>query len=231
MRKKIKENAKGALSLRYWPMVGLELLAGILVGGSSVISSSGGAGSSPVFNNMQNSPQMRLLIPVIISIVLVLGAAGILYTFLFGNLIRVGITKIRLSAYRRRSFRFADLFSGLRPYGRNVGTMALETLFITLGGLCFIVPGIIVAYGLFEVPYLLNEDPTLSGMAAIRRSWEDMRGHKGELFVLQLSFIGCFLLTALTFGILGIFYVGPYYEIANAGFYHELHAAKTTQEV
>ena len=230
MRKKIKENAKAALSLRYWPMVGLELLAGILIGGGSSFSTSGGGGSSAVFGNMQSVPYAPRFVPAVIMIVLFFGALGMLYSFLFGNLIRVGITKIRLSAYRRQSFRFVDLFSGLSPYGRNVGTMALETLFILLGTLCFVIPGIIVAYGLFEVPYLLNEDPTISGMAAIRRSWEDMKGHKGELFVLQLSFLGWFLLTVLTMGILGIFYVGPYYELANAGFYHELHTVEAAPQ-
>ena len=115
------------------------------------------------------------------------------------------------------------LFSGLKAYKKNVGTMALETLFITLGFMCFIVPGIIVALGLFEVPYILAEKQEVSGMEAIRRSWENMKGHKGELFVLGLSFIGWLLLTMLTFGVLAIFWTGPYMALAEAGFYREMH--------
>ena len=45
-----------------------------------------------------------------------------------------------------------------------------------------------------------------------------MNGHKMELFLLQLSFIGWMFLSALTFGIL-ILYVGPYMEATMARFY------------
>ena len=149
--------------------------------------------------------------------------AGILYMILFGNVITVGNAGVRLKAYRKESFRIVDLFSGLKSYKKNIGTMALYTLFITLGFMCFFVPGIIVALGLYEVPYMLAEDPNISGMGAIRRSWENMKGHKGELFVLHLSFIGWILLTILTFGVLAIFYAGPYMSLADAGFYRGMH--------
>ncbi len=46
-----------------------------------------------------------------------------------------------------------------------------------------------------------------------------MHGHKGELFVLYLSFLGWDLLSLLTFGILEIVYVAPYKAAAVAGFY------------
>lgn len=107
--------------------------------------------------------------------------------------------------------------------------MALYSLFVTLSTILFIIPGIIVAYGLYEVPFLLAEDPSLSGMDAIRRSWNDMKGHKGELFGLELSFIGWILLTILTFGILAIFYTGPYMALAEAGYFHEMHHNVTAE--
>ena len=224
-RKQIKQNAKAAFRMRYWPMVGIELLAGILAGGT---------GSAPSFTYRFNSsdmsdikqlfsdvPYMKEIAAAVTVIAIMLSIVGMAYIFLFGNAVRVGISGIRLSTYRGQSFRFTDLFSGLKRYGRVIGTMALQTLFIALGFLCFIVPGIIVAYGLFEVPYLLADDPTLSGMAAISRSWADMKGYKWKLFVLNLSFFGWGLLSVLTLGILAIFFVGPYAAVSEAGFYHE----------
>ncbi len=225
-RQTIKQNAKEALRFRYWPIIGAELIAGALMGGASGFSG-GVSGNSANFKEVANDPETAKLflgiLAVIAVVALIASLVGLLYTFLFGNVIKVGISGIRLKAYHKESFRIVDLFSGLKSYKKNIGTMALYTLFITLGFMCFFVPGIIVALGLYEVPYMLAEDPNISGMEAIRRSWENMKGHKGELFVLHLSFIGWILLTILTFGVLAIFYAGPYMSLAEAGFYRGMH--------
>ena len=221
-RQMIKQNAKSALQFRYWPIIGVELIAGALMGGASGFSGSVSGNSSQMKEYMEN-PQFQTIMLAVFGIAAVVSVVGILYTMLFGNVIRVGISRIRLKAYRKESFRIVELFSGLKQYKRIIGTMALYTLFVTLGFMCFFVPGVIVALGLYEVPYMLAEDPNVSGMEAIRRSWANMKGHKGELFVLGLSFIGWILLTILTLGVLAIFYTGPYMALAEAGFYREMH--------
>ena len=218
----VKERARAALNLRYWPIVGIELIAGALMGGVSGFSG-GVSGNNSRMNELMENPQFRTIMLAILGITLAVSAVGILYTFLFGNVIKVGISGIRLKAYRKETFRIVELFSGLKQYKRIVGTMALYTLFVTLGFMCFIVPGVIVALGLFEVPYMLAENPDISGMDAIRRSWENMKGHKGELFGLAMSFFGWIMLTILTLGVLAIFYTGPYIALSEAGYYHELH--------
>lgn len=226
----VKERARAAFKLQYWPIVGNELLASILVGGFGGLSL---RFSKNDLNNLRelvgNDAVFSQVIRVLLGVVLTVGVIGILYSFLVGNVIRVGLAKLRLSAYRQENFRTEDLFSAFKQYGRCVGTMALYTLFVTLGTILFIIPGIIVAYGLYEVPFLLAEDPSLSGMDAIRRSWNDMKGHKGELFGLELSFIGWILLSILTCGILAVFYTGPYMALAGTGFYHELHHNVTSE--
>ena len=60
------------------------------------------------------------------------------------------------------------------------------------------------------IPYLLAEYPEMSMEEAFSRSREMMYGEKWNAFVLDLSFIPWFLLSGLTFGIVGIFYVNPY---------------------
>ena len=45
-----------------------------------------------------------------------------------------------------------------------------------------------------------------------------MRGWKMELFTLDLSFFGRYLLTGLTFGIMGV-WVLPYQSVTEANFY------------
>lgn len=226
----VKERARAALKLQYWPIVGNELLASILIGGVSGFSV---RFSKNDLNNLReligNEAMFDQIMKFVLGGMIVGGLIGLLYTFLVGNVIRVGIAKIRLSAYRQESFRTEDLFFAFKQFGRCVGAMALYTLFVTLGTILFVIPGIIVALGLYEVPYLLVEDPSLSGMDAIRRSWADMKGNKGELFGLILSFIGWILLNILTCGVLAIFYTGPYMALAEAGYYHELHHNVTAE--
>ena len=102
---------------------------------------------------------------------------------------------------------------------RNVGGMFLRDLFIILGHMVFIIPGIIVNYGFRLVPYILSEYPDIKPMDALKLSFEKMKGYKWKAFVLDLSFIGWDLLNICTCGILDIFYVRPYKEQARAEFY------------
>ena len=88
----------------------------------------------------------------------------------------------------------------------------------------FIIPGIVKAYAYRMVPYILKEHPELSGTQAITLSRRMMKGNKGDAFVLDLSFIGWILLSALTFGILHLFYVGPYIQATDAELYKVVRA-------
>lgn len=118
-----------------------------------------------------------------------------------------------------------ELNRGFVPkYWNNMITMALKNLFVALGFICFIIPGIIVSYGMELVPYILADNPGMGIMDVIRASWNMMKGHKWELFVLDLSFIGWILLEILTLGILGLFYVNPYIFSTHAAFYEAVKA-------
>ena len=118
-----------------------------------------------------------------------------------------------------------ELNRGFVPkYWNNVFTMFLRSLFNALGFLCFIIPGIVVGYGLDMVPYILADNPGIGIMDAIKASWEMMKGYKWKLFVLDLSFIGWIILDVLTLGILGIFYVNPYIGSTHAAYYEAIKA-------
>ena len=67
--------------------------------------------------------------------------------------------------------------------------------------------------------YILNDHPEYSATQAITKSRKMMHRHKGELFVIYLSFLGWDLLSVLTFGILEIVYVAPYKATAVSGYY------------
>ena len=99
----------------------------------------------------------------------------------------------------------------------------LTWLFTFLWMLLFIIPGIVKTYAYALAPYIAAEREELDARACIDESQRLMSGHKMQLFLLDLSFIGWYLLGFLCCGI-GIFFVMPYTHAARAAFYCELVA-------
>ncbi len=110
---------------------------------------------------------------------------------------------------------------GFENYGRKLGGYLWMQLFTFLWALLFIVPGIIKSFAYAMTPYILSDCPNVKAKDALKLSMRIMKGKKGQLFVFYLSFIGWGLLSCLTAGILGIFYVGPYMQSSMAVWYLE----------
>ena len=113
-----------------------------------------------------------------------------------------------------------------RGFGRVVKGMFLKDLFLFFWTLLFIIPGIIKSFSYRMVPYILVDQPELTATQAIRRSKQMMKGNKWRAFVLDLSFILWYILSALTLGLVGLFFVNPYYEATNAELYQVLKAGE-----
>ena len=91
-------------------------------------------------------------------------------------------------------------------------------------GVSVIVPGIIKGYAYSATYYLLRENPDMTAMDALRESQRLMNGNKMRLFCLDLSFLGWYLLSIVTFGI-ALIWVMPYHEAARAAFYEDIKNA------
>ncbi|MFP7253684.1 DUF975 family protein [Terribacillus goriensis] len=113
---------------------------------------------------------------------------------------------------------FGFIFSPFKRFWRYMLTGLILTVLLTFWTLLLIVPGIIKYLSYSQTLYILRENPHYSIFEAIRESKEKMRGNKGRLFLLQLSFIGWALLTILTLGI-GAFWLEPYFRTTMASFY------------
>lgn len=72
-----------------------------------------------------------------------------------------------------------------------------------------------------QVYYLMLDFPEYSAMQLLKNSILLMKGNKGRLFYIQLSFIPLLLLGALSFGI-GFLWLFPYMEAVSANFYLDL---------
>lgn len=69
------------------------------------------------------------------------------------------------------------------------------------------------------VPYVLAENPTIGIKDAFKLSHQLMRGNKFRAFLLDLSFIGWYVLSVITLGISGLFYSNSYTSFAEAELY------------
>ena len=82
-----------------------------------------------------------------------------------------------------------------------------------------IVGGAIKYYSYWCVPLILAENPAMSGREAITLSRRMMDGHKWETFKYDMTFIGWFILSALSFGLLNALFVTPYKRSTDAQLY------------
>lgn len=110
-------------------------------------------------------------------------------------------------------------------YVRNLVTALLQAIYVFLWSLLLIIPGIIKAYAYSMSFYLLNKEPELQASDAITKSKEYTNGYKMDLFLLHLSYIGWYLLSLLTFGILFLWVI-PKVMTAQTLIFDEIYEAK-----
>lgn len=116
-----------------------------------------------------------------------------------------------------------NLLDGFEMFLRIVWLSILEYVFVVLWSFLFVIPGIIAFYSYRQALYLLIEHPEMSAYECIKESKRLMRGHKGELFELDLSFIGWWLLSILpVVGYLVNIWFAPFYKITMALYYRQL---------
>lgn len=144
--------------------------------------------------------------------------SGLIRIFL-GGVITLGISKFVLNIVtNKEEAKFNDLFSGFNIYLKTLGLWILMLLSIGVAAIFLIVPGIIVALMFSQSFFILSENNEKSINQCLKESSEMMKGHKVELFVLGLSFIGWWIVAAITFGIGGL-WVYPYQQVTLANYY------------
>ncbi|MCL2838300.1 MAG: DUF975 family protein [Oscillospiraceae bacterium] len=112
-----------------------------------------------------------------------------------------------------------------------LNSQALVVVFAILGILLSIAALVMVVIKLlayWQSFYILAENPHMTARECLRESVSIMRGNKGKLFVLELSFIGWFLLGMITLGIAFI-WIGPYFYTTLANFYHAVKGKSASQ--
>ena len=252
VRKELKARGKAAFKANYWRCVLVALiLTAVVAGGAGVSGANGfnnGYNSATDMDSQSQAVEMNIgsdseelaaqiadlqteadeaglsgiVVAVFAGIIGIALIVGLLISIFLLNPLTAGC-KYFFTRNSHEKAVLGNIAAGFeKGYLRIVKIMFLADLFLILWFCLFIIPGIIKSYSYRMVPYIVADQPELSGREAINRSREMMNGHKWKTFVLDLSFILWGLLSLITLGIVGVFYVNPYYQATNAELYHTL---------
>lgn len=221
--KELREKAWNSLKGKYWKALLVALVLGALVSiGTGLVSFAQSLTKIvTAADPSQMDAIMELGATVISVLALVVCIVGLLVSIFVGNAATVGQAHYFIKNTDSNPS-LADAFSGFKvKYRRNIGTLLLMEIKEALWGVLFVIPGIIKAYEYAIIPYILADDAEISSKDAFKKAKVMMKGNKWRLFKLNFSFIGWELLCVLTLGI-GMFFLLPYINAANAEFYAEL---------
>jgi len=138
-------------------------------------------------------------------------------------IVGAGFTIFLLNTLRNRQPCFANLLDGFGFWWKLLILDLLQSLLIGLWSLLLIVPGVMAHYRYAQALYILIDDPTKSPVRCLRESKAMMNGHKMELFKLDLSFLGWYLLEMIPYvGYAVQVWSVPYVGMTKALYYETL---------
>ena len=137
--------------------------------------------------------------------------------------VEVGLTLFMINFITDKEYKIDDLFTTSKEIKKYMIFGLVKYLYIFLWTLLFIIPGIIksFAYSMSDLLLLDEKYKDLKETDILKKSEEIMKGHKGELFLLELSFIGWHILAIFTLFILEIWIV-PYEQTAKTKYLYNL---------
>ena len=195
-----KNRALSALENKWGNFVAITFVYGLIIGITQVLSGD------------KDSPAILHLIGLVL--------------FILALPLTWGFQTLFLGAVRGGEATAKDMFEGYNKelFSRVLTTTLLYYVYVFLWSLLLLIPGCIKSYSYAMTPYILKDNPEMKNNAAIEESMRMMDGHKLELFLLDLSFIGWAILSILTCCI-GFLWLIPYINMAHVNFYEDLKKA------
>lgn len=220
--KDFREKARQVLSGKWGLAVGTGFVASLMGASTTALNGSGGGDSiADAVDYSQYSSEVAFVVAIIMLVVALVALAWAVVQLILGGAATLGYAKFNLNLIDGTNPQFSDLFSQFNYFGQAFLLQLLRSIFTALWSLLLVIPGIIAAYSYAMAPYILYENPGMSGLDAITRSKNLMEGNKWRLFCLDFSFIGWNILCVFTLGI-GFLWLVPYREAAYAAFYRDL---------
>ena len=134
--------------------------------------------------------------------------------------IQLGLAVYCIGLYKGGEVNYVTIFSrfkGLKP----IVFILILSVVIMLGFILLIIPGIILSLMYSQVFYILADDPDIGAIEAFNKSEKMMRGHKWQLFMLNLE-AALYILAGIFTLFIWWAWLIPRYSVAMAGFYEEL---------
>ena len=217
-RAELKMRGNMAFKKNYVSAVVVALLMGIFGTVSGESSARRVSENSDIYSgNLFNVGMITGLLAGIATVVILIVLVAKVFV---GNLLKMGGYRFFILNQTAQPG-IGTLLDGFRSghYVNIVITMFLRDLFTALWSLLLVVPGIVKHYEYLMVPYIIAENPAMDYKEAFQISKQMMDGEKMEAFIMDLSFLGWYLLSAVTCGLLAIFYVNPYVQASFAEMY------------
>ncbi|MGH4117470.1 DUF975 family protein [Clostridium sp.] len=230
-RELLKNRAKAVLKVSYWNAFVVSLVLAIIGGrdNSSIDINNFNwsfGDKTPIsgFNlfgkNIISIFPFLLLITFITIIIIFVFALA--FRILLGYPLEVGGRRYFVqSAQNNTNLNYLGFGFGFGSYFNIIKTMLWRTIVTFLGFLLFIIPGIVKTYAYRMVPYILSDNPNIDYKRALELSDKMTDGEKLDMFILDLSFIGWYILGTLLF-LVGVLFVMPYENATKAELYLEL---------
>ena len=169
---------------------------------------------------------VMLILYIVSGVIGYIPYVGPFVIWLIAGPLALGVAAYFLRTVRGERPELPVMFSGFQNFGSAFLLYLLMAVLVFLWSLLLVIPGIIAALRYSMAYFILNDNPNMSPIDAIRASGDMMRGQKGRLFLLGLSFIGWAILCIPTFGI-GYLWLGPYMYTSYAAFYEELRTRQS----
>ena len=173
---------------------------------------------------LKNRWNIPCLLAIIIGLIsLIASCAGIIVSTAISGILEVAFIFVLMALYTAPEKITFDVFlQGLERTWLNALLGSLWfLLWVFLWTLLFIIPGIIKAYSYSMMFFVIAENPTIGATKAMDISKVMTDGHKADLFMLDLSFIGWLFLCLLSCGI-GFFWLIPYLYETRTNAYFDL---------
>ena len=217
-RKELKDNAKQSLRGNWGWAIIVFLITAIIVG----IFTGAGHWLDETYINYDGTNIFYQFASPIGSILLWIGS-------FIGLSRNIAFLELRDDQKEEKPYMAAFSVFTENRFGPELINFVLVSIFTFLWTWLLIIPGIIKAYSYSMTPYIVKDmvasDKQVSATDGINASKELMKGHKMDLFIFDLSFLGWNILAAITCG-LGYLWVTPYYQTAKANFYRHIAGDK-----
>ncbi len=165
---------------------------------------------------------ITLIVALVAGIVTAIpGLGSVASMFIVTPAFTLSVIRIYLMVVKGKKPEAKDAFCGFDDFWSAFKVTFLVGIYTFLWSLLFFIPGIVKAYSYSMALRILAENPGKSARECIKESMAMTNGHKWELFVLNLSFIGWIFLMPFTFGILGIWLI-PYMNATVTNAYESL---------